>query len=243
MDEAIVDHVKKEYKLLIGPRQRRDQARDRLGACAAGGDPGRGARAPSRASRGVILSSDEVRHALDEPVGQIIDAIKQTLDNFPPELAADIMDRGLMLTTAAARFSVGSTSDFVRKRICRSSRGVAARVRRRRIRGGGLEEFEVIHRSAAGTTTTIAPESDRDSRSSRFCDVQVSHACGFRRYAEQRVEARGGSGLIRLRDSECGLPDMRSGRRRLCPPRRGPPASGSLRPTTSVRASPRRRLH
>src|SRR5207253_8378421 len=45
----------------------------------------------------VVLSSEEVRQALDEPVVQIIEAIKSTLDKTPPELAADIMDRGIVL--------------------------------------------------------------------------------------------------------------------------------------------------
>ena len=45
----------------------------------------------------VIISSEEIRRALDEPVSQIIDAMKSTLDKTPPELAADIMDRGIVL--------------------------------------------------------------------------------------------------------------------------------------------------
>ena len=50
----------------------------------------------------VILSSEEVRHALEEPVNQIVDAIKSTLDKTPPELAADIMDRGIVLAGGGA---------------------------------------------------------------------------------------------------------------------------------------------
>jgi rod shape-determining protein MreB len=50
----------------------------------------------------LILSSDEVRHALEEPIVQIIDAIKSTLDKTPPELAADIMDRGIVLAGGGA---------------------------------------------------------------------------------------------------------------------------------------------
>src|SRR6185437_12523712 len=50
----------------------------------------------------VILSSEEVRHALEDPVNQIIDAIKSTLDKTPPELAADIMDRGIVLAGGGA---------------------------------------------------------------------------------------------------------------------------------------------
>src|SRR5438270_400585 len=45
----------------------------------------------------VVLSSDEIRRALDDPVSQIIEAIKSTLDKTPLELAADIMDRGIVL--------------------------------------------------------------------------------------------------------------------------------------------------
>jgi rod shape-determining protein MreB len=45
----------------------------------------------------VVLSSEDVREALEEPMMQIVDAVKSTLDKTPPELASDIMDRGIML--------------------------------------------------------------------------------------------------------------------------------------------------
>ena len=44
-----------------------------------------------------MLTSEEIRQALEEPLSQIIDAVKETLDRTPPELASDIMDRGIML--------------------------------------------------------------------------------------------------------------------------------------------------
>jgi rod shape-determining protein MreB len=50
----------------------------------------------------VVLSSQEVRLALDEPLQQVIDAIKSTLDKTPPELASDIMDRGIVLAGGGA---------------------------------------------------------------------------------------------------------------------------------------------
>ena len=50
----------------------------------------------------VIISSEEVREALEEPVSQILDAIRSTLDKTPPELAADIMDRGIVLAGGGA---------------------------------------------------------------------------------------------------------------------------------------------
>ena len=62
----------------------------------------RGPRPGLRPAEDVILSSEEVRHALEEPVDQIIDAIKSTLDKTPPELSADIMDRGIVLAGGGA---------------------------------------------------------------------------------------------------------------------------------------------
>ena len=50
----------------------------------------------------IDITSDEVREALSEPVGIIVEAIKQTLERTPPELAADIVDNGIMLTGGGA---------------------------------------------------------------------------------------------------------------------------------------------
>ena len=52
--------------------------------------------------RTVTISSAEVRHALEEPLNAIVDAVRATLDQTPPELAGDIMDRGLVLTGGVA---------------------------------------------------------------------------------------------------------------------------------------------
>jgi len=50
----------------------------------------------------IVLSSPEVREAIEEPVQVIVDAVKYTLDKTPPELAADIMERGIILTGGGA---------------------------------------------------------------------------------------------------------------------------------------------
>jgi rod shape-determining protein MreB len=50
----------------------------------------------------IQISAEEVRKAIEEPVNQIIDAVKNTLDRTPPELAADIMDKGIVLTGGGA---------------------------------------------------------------------------------------------------------------------------------------------
>jgi len=50
----------------------------------------------------IVVSAEEVRKALEEPVNAIIDSVKTTLDKCPPELASDIMDRGIVLTGGGA---------------------------------------------------------------------------------------------------------------------------------------------
>src|SRR5687767_13037658 len=105
MDEAIVNHIKREYKLLIGQQTAEEikleigsayDLREELHAEVRGRDMLTGL------PKTVVLSSEEVRQALEEPVAQIIDAIKSTLDKTPPELAADIMDRGIVLAGGGA---------------------------------------------------------------------------------------------------------------------------------------------
>ena len=50
----------------------------------------------------IVLTSTEIRRAMEEPVTQIIDAVRDTLDKCPPELSGDIMDRGIVLTGGGA---------------------------------------------------------------------------------------------------------------------------------------------
>jgi len=108
MDEAIINHIKREYKLLIGQQTAEEikleigsayDLREELQAEVRGRDMLTGLR------KTVVLSSEEVRRALDEPVQQIIEAIKSTLDKTPPELAADIMDRGIVMAGGGALLS------------------------------------------------------------------------------------------------------------------------------------------
>jgi len=100
LDEAIISYVKKEYKLLIGS-QTSEEIKLEIGSAFSLGSEEqaeiRGRDLVTGLPKTVVLSSDEVRTALEEPVQAIIDAIKATLDKTPPELASDIMDRGIML--------------------------------------------------------------------------------------------------------------------------------------------------
>ncbi len=105
MDEAIISHIKKEYKLLIG-QQTAEEIKLEVGSAFPLKDEVqaevRGRDMLTGLPKTIIISSEEVRHALEEPVGQILDAIRSTLDKTPPELAADIMDRGIVLAGGGA---------------------------------------------------------------------------------------------------------------------------------------------
>jgi rod shape-determining protein MreB and related proteins len=105
MDEAIISHTKREYKLLIG-NQTAEEIKLEIGSAFRMKDEVqaevRGRDMLTGLPKTVIISSEEIRHALEEPVNQIVDAIKTTLDKTPPELAADIMDRGIVLAGGGA---------------------------------------------------------------------------------------------------------------------------------------------
>ena len=101
----------------------------------------------------VVLTSEEVRAALEEPLVQIIDAIKETLDRTPPELASDIMDRGIMLAGG------GSLLQGLDERLREETQMPAHRAESPLTcvavgSGRSLEEFEAIHRSNRNATAT-----------------------------------------------------------------------------------------
>ena len=105
MDEAIINHLRKEYKLLIG-QQTAEEVKLEIGSAWTLSEEVqaevRGRDMLTGLPKTVVLGSEDVRRALDEPVTQIIDAIRGTLDKTPPELAADIMDRGIVLAGGGA---------------------------------------------------------------------------------------------------------------------------------------------
>lgn len=105
MDEAIVHHLRKEHSLMIGEGTA-EEIKMTLGSAFPGQhDPKAEIRGRDRASglpRTVTVSAGEMRQALDEPLAAIMDAVRTTLDNTPPELAGDIMDRGIVLTGGGA---------------------------------------------------------------------------------------------------------------------------------------------
>jgi rod shape-determining protein MreB len=100
LDEAIISYVKKEHKLMIGS-QTAEEVKLEIGSAYPLREEVqaeiRGRDMITGLPKTVVLSSEDVREALEEPMQQIIDAVKSTLDKTPPELASDIMDRGIMM--------------------------------------------------------------------------------------------------------------------------------------------------
>lgn len=100
-DEAIINHVKKEYNIMIGERTA-EEIKIEIGSAYPLGEEEdaevRGRDLLTGLPKNVILSSEEIRAAIEEPLSAIILAIKGTLEKTPPELSSDIMDRGIVLS-------------------------------------------------------------------------------------------------------------------------------------------------
>ena len=104
-DEAIISYIKKKYNLLIGERTAED-IKIKIGSAYPYEGEGtiniKGRNLMDGLPKNVDVTSEEIREALADPVSQIVDAVKSTLEKTPPELAADIIDHGIMLTGGGA---------------------------------------------------------------------------------------------------------------------------------------------
>ncbi|NMA65549.1 MAG: rod shape-determining protein [Clostridiaceae bacterium] len=104
-DDSIISYIKKEYNLMIGERTAED-IKLKIGSAY----PPEEEETHTISGRDLVtglpkelsISSMEIREALKEPVNSVIDSIKLTLEKTPPELAADIMERGIMLAGGGA---------------------------------------------------------------------------------------------------------------------------------------------
>lgn len=105
LDEAIVQYVKRTYNMLIGERTG-EEVKMTIGSAYPTGKEEtmeiRGRDLVTGLPRTLRVTSEEIRRAIQEPVSSILEAIKITLENTPPELAADIMDRGIVMTGGGA---------------------------------------------------------------------------------------------------------------------------------------------
>jgi rod shape-determining protein MreB len=105
LDDSIVQYIKKEYSLALGERTS-EEVKIALGSAWSLQEELhaeiRGRDLVTGLPKTIVTSTDEIREAIEEPVSAIVDAVKTTLDKTPPELAADIMEKGIMLAGGGA---------------------------------------------------------------------------------------------------------------------------------------------
>ena len=105
LDASIIAFVKKEYSLMLGERTA-EQIKMAIGSAFPMPDEPhaeiRGRDLVTGLPKTVVVSAEEIRKAIEEPVNAIVDAVRTTLDKCPPELAGDIMDRGIVLAGGGA---------------------------------------------------------------------------------------------------------------------------------------------
>jgi rod shape-determining protein MreB len=107
MDEAIILHIKRKYNLLIGER-----TAEHIKCTIGNAYPNpqeepmtievKGRDLVEGIPKTIVINSDEVREAMAEPIGQIVDAVRSALESTPPELSADIVDKGIVLAGGGA---------------------------------------------------------------------------------------------------------------------------------------------
>ena len=105
MDEAIIQYIRKTYKLLIGERTA-EQIKIQIGSAYTLDEPQtmeiKGRHLIEGVPKTIIISDEKVREALAEPVNVIVEAVRVALERTPPELSADIIDRGIVMTGGGA---------------------------------------------------------------------------------------------------------------------------------------------
>ncbi len=105
LDQSIITWIKREYSLLLGERTAEEIKMAIGSAFPAVGEPDaeiRGRDLVTGLPKTILVTAEEIRKAIDEPLSRIVEAVKTTLDSCPPELSGDIMDRGIVLTGGGA---------------------------------------------------------------------------------------------------------------------------------------------
>ncbi|HKN46782.1 MAG TPA: rod shape-determining protein, partial [Candidatus Polarisedimenticolia bacterium] len=106
MDESIIQYVKKHYNLLVGER-RAEEIKIKLGSAYPMGTELKTMEVKGRdlidgIPKTIVITNEEVREALREPVMTIVETVRTCLERTPPELAADIVDKGIVITGGGA---------------------------------------------------------------------------------------------------------------------------------------------
>jgi len=105
MDEAIIQHLKRKYNLLIGERTA-ELIKISIGSASPASDDEsmlvKGRDLVAGIPKTIEISSEEIRKALGDPINSIVEAVRMTLERTPPELSADIIDKGIVLAGGGA---------------------------------------------------------------------------------------------------------------------------------------------
>ena len=104
-DEAIQSYIKKKYNLLIGERTA-EEIKIKIGSAfpcdTEESIVTKGRNLVDGLPKDITVTADEIRSALSDPLSVIVDAVRTTLEKTPPELSADVIDRGIVLTGGGA---------------------------------------------------------------------------------------------------------------------------------------------
>jgi rod shape-determining protein MreB len=118
IDEAVVQHIKKNYNIIIGD-QTAEQIKINIGSAFPVNDKEkmevRGRDLVSGIPKTIKITGREIREAIQEPIGMIIEGLRLTLEKTPPELASDIVDNGIYLTGGGALLK--GLADLIREEI------------------------------------------------------------------------------------------------------------------------------
>ena len=159
LDEAIIAYIKKEYSLALGERTAEAVKIELGSACPLDQElqaEVRGRDLVTGLPKTIVTSTYEIREALEEPVSSIVDAVKVTLDKTPPELAADVMERGIMLAGG------GALLKGLAQRLAQET-GMPIRIAARPLEavalgsGQTLEEFDVLGHARVQPRLIILP--------------------------------------------------------------------------------------
>ncbi|MBU1671729.1 MAG: rod shape-determining protein [Actinobacteria bacterium] len=105
MDEAVISYIKRDYQLMIGERTS-EALKLKIGSAFELGDDDeaeiKGRDLASGLPKTVLVTAEEIRTAIEEPVSQVVQVVKDALDRTPPELASDIMEQGIILAGGGA---------------------------------------------------------------------------------------------------------------------------------------------
>lgn len=106
MDEAVINYIKRDYQLMIGERTA-ENLKVKIGSAFPLLDDEldaeiKGRDLASGLPKTVIVTAEEIRQSIEEPVSQVVQTVKDALDRTPPELASDIMDEGIILAGGGA---------------------------------------------------------------------------------------------------------------------------------------------